>query len=751
MINFPIFAALLSKPHKRKPYMKRLYLTFLMLAFSIIVQAQHISVKDFYYAENDLTARTHGTSVEDQNGYLCALIKVETTEKGLWAFDVGMLGVTKTEMQNAEHPAEIWVYVPFSVLWITLQHEQLGKLNHYRFPCNIEKGCTYVMTLETTSSPVPPSPGIRQQYLAFQISPANATLEVNDQLWDVDADGYAQKFVNFGNYTYRVQAPNYHTEVGKVTVDDPNNIKFVKVTLNPNFGWVEVAGTGDLQGASVYIDNALIGQAPCKSEALKSGQHNVRIAKKMYSTYGETVTVNDNETTRLAPTLAADFAEVTLKVDADAEIWVNNEKKGTRTWTGPLGNGTYKIECKQANHDPSVTSKEIAVAMAGQTITLPAPTPIYGSLMVESTPKFCKLYVDGKDMGTTPKAINEILIGQHEIRLSQDGYGDYRETVTISKGEHKQVKATLNYGKEIRFTCNVLNAQLEIDGQRIGYANGIYMLTYGSHNLRATAADYHDYNYTLNVSESGSRSHDIIMQAIKKDEETFTVNGVSFTMKLVEGGSFQMGATSKQGSDAESDEKPVHSVTLSNYFIGETEVTQALWQAVMDSNPSYFKGDDLPVEKVSWNDIQEFLTELNLLTGMQFRLPTEAEWEFAARGGRKSKEYKYAGSNMIDNVAWYTQTTNDKGTKPVKTKSPNELDLYDMSGNVCEWCSDWYDRDYYGKPSSMNPQGSSSGSYRVLRGGCWNDYARNCRVSNRASGGLNRKNYYNGFRLCCPQ
>jgi len=728
--------------------MKRLYLTFLMLAFSIIVQAQHISVKDFYYAENDLTARTHGTSVEDQNGYLCALIKVETTEKGLWAFDVGMLGVTKTEMQNAEHPAEIWVYVPFSVLWITLQHEQLGKLNHYRFPCNIEKGCTYVMTLETTSSPVPPSPGIRQQYLAFQISPANAALEVNDRIWEVDADGNAQEFVNFGNYTYRVQAPNYHTEVGKVTVDDPDNTKFVKVTLNPNFGWIEVAGTGDLQGASVYIDNAMVGKAPCKSEALKSGQHNVRIAKKMYASYSETVTVNDNETTRLAPTLAADFAEVTLTVDADAEIWVNNEKKGTRTWTGPLGSGSYKIECKQANHETSLTTKEIAAVMNGQTITLPAPIPIYGSLMVESTPKFCKLYVDGKDMGTTPKSINEIMIGQHEIRLTQDGYADYVETVTITKGERKQVKATLSNGREIQFTCNVSDAQLEIDGQRMSSANGTYMLTYGQHNLRATATDYREYTYTIIVSETGSRSHSITMQSIMKDEETFTVNGVSFTIKFVEGGTFQMGATSEQGSDAYDSEKPFHSVTLSNYYMGETEVTQALWKAVMGSNPSYFKGDNLPVEQVSWNDCQEFIRKLNQKTGKQFRLPTEAEWEYAARGGKKSKGYKYAGSNNIGSVARYTDNSDSK-THLVKGKSPNELGLYDMSGNVWEWCQDWYGS--YSSGSQTNPKGPSSGSYRVLRGGSWYDRARNCRVSLRNDIDPDLRSTALGFRLCCPQ
>ena len=169
---------------------------------------------------------------------------------------------------------------------------------------------------------------------------------------------------------------------------------------------------------------------------------------------------------------------------------------------------------------------------------------------------------------------------------------------------------------------------------------------------------------------------------------TFTANGVSFTMKFVEGGTFQMGATSEQGSDATSAESPVHSVTLSGYWMGETEVTQELWQAVMGSNPSYFSGTNLPVEYVSWNDIvNDFLPKLNNMTGKNFRLPTEAEWEYAARGG-KSGGYKYAGSDDVGSVAWYYDNSSSK-THTVKTKSPNELGLYDMSGNVWEWCQDW--------------------------------------------------------------
>ena len=206
--------------------------------------------------------------------------------------------------------------------------------------------------------------------------------------------------------------------------------------------------------------------------------------------------------------------------------------------------------------------------------------------------------------------------------------------------------------------------------------------------------------------------------------KVYTVNGVSFKMLAVKGGTFQMGS-----DDWYEWEKPVHQVTLSDYYIGETEVTQELWNAVMGSNPSYFTGSmQRPVEMVSWNDCQTFISKLNQLTGETFRLPTEAQWEYAACGGNKSKGYTYSGSNEIDEVAWYYFNSSPT-THPVKTKAPNELGIYDMSGNVLEWCSDWYGA--YSSAAQTDPTGPATGSSRVHRGGCWGTDAAGCRVADR--------------------
>ena len=221
-------------------------------------------------------------------------------------------------------------------------------------------------------------------------------------------------------------------------------------------------------------------------------------------------------------------------------------------------------------------------------------------------------------------------------------------------------------------------------------------------------------------------------------------DGISIDMVRVEAGTFTMGATPEM-KDPWDDEKPTHQVTLTNdYYIGKYEVTQALWKAVMGKNPSKFKGDNLPVEQVNWKDCQEFLSKLNNTTGKKFRLPTEAEWEYAARGGKKSRGYQYSGSNNISDVAWYEDNSGSK-THTVGSKQANELGIYDMSGNVWEWCHDW--KGSYSSSSQVNPTGANSGSYRVGRGGSWRHAARGCRSSYRNNSTPDNRNDSLGLRL----
>ena len=236
--------------------------------------------------------------------------------------------------------------------------------------------------------------------------------------------------------------------------------------------------------------------------------------------------------------------------------------------------------------------------------------------------------------------------------------------------------------------------------------------------------------------------------------QRFNVNDVSFTMIAVEGGTFTMGATPEQQYEEwdGDDELPAHQVTLSAFAIGQTEVTQALWKAVMGGNPSEFEGNGNPVENMSWEDCQTFISKLNAATegqrpvGREFRLPTEAEWEYAARGGNKSNHTQYAGSRDLSSVAWFLGNSSGE-THPVAQKKPNELGLYDMSGNVWEWCQDWYHEKYYSRSPSTNPCNNTKATFRVLRGGGWFNDARGCRVADRDYYGPDDRFHYLGLRL----
>ena len=229
--------------------------------------------------------------------------------------------------------------------------------------------------------------------------------------------------------------------------------------------------------------------------------------------------------------------------------------------------------------------------------------------------------------------------------------------------------------------------------------------------------------------------------SISRGQRNFCVNGVDFSMIKVEGGEFSMGSLDKEMTDC-----PAHKVRLADFFIGQTEVTQALWKAVMGNNPSYSKGVKLPVEQVSWEDCILFVQKLNELTKENFRLPSEAEWEFAARGGNRSKGYQYSGSDNVKSVAWCMGNRKER-THAVAGKKPNDLGFYDMSGNVYEWCNDLYDEQYYRNSPYENPVGPANGLYKVLRGGSYHNKNK-CKVNIRNYNAPYYKYGNIGLRLC---
>ena len=355
----------------------------------------------------------------------------------------------------------------------------------------------------------------------------------------------------------------------------------------------------------------------------------------------------------------------------------------------------YDIERLESNRTYVLTllSNNLQQAQQSQTLT------------IKYMPTNATVLVDNKMVkGANGVARTTLPVGQHSYIVACDGYDSEEGTVKLKASTPS-------------------NLQITLSKEAVAIQQNI-------------------------VSQPAVAQQPVVQTPIaNSDNITIPVkDGISIDMVRVEAGTFTMGATAEM-KDPNDDEKPTHRVTLTNdYYIGKYEVTQALWKAVMGNNPSNFKGDNLPVEKVSWDDCQEFISKLNRITGKTLRLPTEAEWEYAARGGNNSRGYQYSGSNNLSDVAWFR---GNSGGKPhaVGTKQPNELGIYDMSGNVDEWCQDWYWYGAYSSSSQVNPTGANSGSYRVCRGGSWGCIARICRSSYRYCGTPVSRYTFLGLRL----
>ena len=404
------------------------------------------------------------------------------------------------------------------------------------------------------------------------------------------------------------------------------------------------------------------------SAMLAYGSHTYKVEAGGYISKSGSFTIGKGDMTPISVSLVSALATLSVSCPTPAvSLYVDKKSVGSLPWNGNLKEGMHLLEVRKNGY----RSQQKTIQFAQQQkldVAFDALSAIQGNLSVNFKPFGSDVYVDGVKVGQSPCVFNGLLVGNHNVEVRKSGYTTSRQTVTISEGQTASISGSLTSSASSS-NANVLS------------------------------------------SSGTSLSGNTITIPVK--------NGINIEMVKVEAGSFDMGATPEMRSlqYPYDDEKPDHRVTLTkNYYIGKYEVTQALWQVVMGNNPSRFKGDDLPVERVSWKRCQDFISKLNSLTGKRFRLPTEAEWEYAARGGNKSRGYRYSGSNTLDDVAWYGDNSGSK-THAVGTKQPNELGIYDMSGNVSEWCQDW--RGSYSSSPQTNPTGAVSGAYRVDRGGSW--------------------------------
>lgn len=495
--------------------------------------------------------------------------------------------------------------------------------------------------------------------------------------------------------------------------------------------------------------------------------------------------------------ISSGWASLTIvtKPDNGARISLNGRDLGETT---PYANnmipaGNYKITVSK---EKFVTTTKTIDLLEGDNKTVEIEMPyLYGMLSIESIPSGATIIIDGKNYGITPTDLNNIIVGMHELKLEKTGCAPVSKSFTLYENNKLTINEKLSTGREIKISTDGTGDKIFVDNIYIGNSPLTATISFGEHEITAIRGFNDNFDeirtnlQAIKTINGVKFTNKLITVSPDGDEDslqlnfilTFTVNDVVFEMVEIKGGTFTMGCNYEQNSDCKDDEKPSHIVSLSDYYIGKYEVTQKLWKAVMGDNPSYFKGDNLPVEQVCWYECQEFIMRLNQLTGKNFRLPTEAQWEYAARGGTKTSLYNneniiiqgQCNSPNLDKLAWYggncgqnyTQNVgcdvsngydisefegkqyhdNKGGTHPVGLKMPNTYGLYDILGNVCEMCQDW--AGDYSNSKQTNPKGSISGSSRIIRGGSWASDATFCRTSCRD---LCEQDYIDadvGFRL----
>ena len=407
-----------------------------------------LSVASFQQDPFDGSARNPQFSRKDGNGDLFAIVKVKTTNPtdDLTAYNFNF-GNMRHEV-DAAHDGELWLYVQRNARLVTITREGYTTINKYELSPAIEAGSTYVLVLNAQA------PRVEKRILQFKVSPTQVDALVrvkregstqDYEPWGaVDAAGSIAQRIETGTWLYEVTAQHYQTSTGRVKLVKGNGPQIENVTLLPAYGYLEVADAGGFSGADIFIDNRRIATIPYNGkDRWDIGEHRIDITKgELYKPFTATVTINAGETTQLKPKLEANFAETTITVDADADIYIDGEKVGTRQWRGPLKAGSYTVECRQANCKPS--SRLVVVNVGyGETVRMEPPQPIIGALSVVSNPTEATILLDGVNIGVTPLESKRVNIGNHQVQVSKKGYKPQTKTISIAEGADEELNFTL--------------------------------------------------------------------------------------------------------------------------------------------------------------------------------------------------------------------------------------------------------------------------------------------------------------------
>lgn len=494
----------------------RIWLMLVALYVPLIVMAQDkldCNVVSFSIDQFSTTAQDRRYEKIDGNGERYAIIKVKDVDgyadmKG-FTFNFGSLNSIVEEKED-----ELWVYVQRNAKTVTIKHPSYKTIEKYDLNTTIQPGKTYVMLLTMNHIQKTIVRGVRKQVLQFKVVPANegAVVKVKKsdskgdyELWgETDNAGTIDRILDFGTYDYIVSAPNYVSSSGRVTLTNSQNNFIENVTLTPNFGFLSVTSGNGVMGAQIFVDDVKIGTVPYTdtNKRWECGSHLITINNgDLYKPFTQTFTIKQGETTVITPVLESNFAQTTIRTDADAEIFIDEQSKGMGTWTGPLKAGQYVVVCRKLNHNDSGMTITVKPDQA-ETFNVPSPTPITGNVYVRSTPSGANVYVDGESKGVTPTLLQGVIIGQHTISLSLQNHKTEQYDVTVKEGETSDINAKLSDIAKMTIYSTPSNAELIVDGKSVGYTPYTAEMSSGDYNIILKKSRYQTFKGMVHLDSS---------------------------------------------------------------------------------------------------------------------------------------------------------------------------------------------------------------------------------------------------------